>query len=315
MALRIVFCGTPAFGRPALKRLLAQLDFSVEAVICQPDRPSGRGQKTSASPIKDAAIAAGVQVYQPETIRSDAAREFLQRLAPDAVVIIAYGQIVPKNLLAIPRLGWINLHASLLPKYRGAAPIQRAILNGETKSGLTTMQIDARMDTGPILQQIEMDIGVDETAPQLSERMAEAGAPLMLDTLRKLDRGEIQPKPQDNSRATLAPPLKKEEGLIDWSKPAKIIHNQIRAFDPWPGANTHFRDRLCHVWGRPAEPSAAKRAGQPGEIIDSGGNPLIACGSATLLQLDSVQLEGRKRVTAREFSSGARLKPGERFVS
>lgn len=315
MALRIVFCGTPAFGLPTLKRLLADPGFSVEAVVCQPDRPSGRGQKKASSPIKDAALASGIQVYQPEKIRADEAREFFERLAPDAVVIIAYGQIIPKNLLAIPRFGWINLHASLLPKYRGAAPIQRAILNGETRTGLTTMQIDAGMDTGPILEQIEMEIRADETAPQLSERMAEAGAPLMLDTLRKLDRGEIQPTPQDNSRATLAPPLKKEEGLIDWSRPAAAIYNQIRAFDPWPGAYTHFRNRLCHIWGRPAEPSAAKRKGQPGEIMDSGGSLFIACGSATFLQLDNVQLEGRKRVSAREFSSGARLKPGGRFIS
>lgn len=315
MALRIVFCGTPAFGLPALKRLLAESDFSVEAVITQPDRPSGRGQKISGSPIKDAALAAGIQVYQPEKIRSDSAREFLKHLAPDAVVIIAYGQIIPGDLLEIPRLGWINLHASLLPKYRGAAPIQRAIANGETRTGLTTMQIDAGLDTGPILDQIEMDIGPEETAPQLSDRMAEAGAPLMLGTLRRLDQAKIQPRSQDNSRATLAPPLKREEGLIDWSKPAPSIYNQIRAFDPWPGAFTHFRERICHIWGRPVEPPQVIKRGEPGAILADKENIFVVCGATTCLRLEFVKPEGRNRMTAREFSSGARFKPGERFAS
>lgn len=315
MALRIVFCGTPAFGIPTFKRLLAESDFSVEAVITQPDRPSGRGQKTSTSPVKDAALAAGIHVYQPEKIRSDSAHDFLKRLAPDAVVIIAYGQIIPKDLLGIPRLGWINLHASLLPEYRGAAPIQRAILNGDKKSGLTTMRIDAGMDTGPILEQMEMEIGADETAPQLSGRMAEAGASLMLDTLRRLDQGKIQPKPQDNSRATLAPPLQKEEGLIDWPRPAANIYNQIRAFDPWPGAFTHFRNRICHIWGRPvALPHSGKRS-EPGVILAEKENIFVVCGASSCLLLDYLKPEGRKRITAREFSSGARFKPGERFSS
>ena len=315
MALRIVFCGTPAFGLPTLKRLLAESDFSVEAVITQPDRPSGRGHKTSSSPIKDAALAAGIHVCQPEKIRSDSARDFLKRIAPDAVVIIAYGQIIPLNLLDIPRLGWINLHASLLPQYRGAAPIQRAIANGETKSGLTTMQIDAGLDTGPILEQVEVDIGPEETAPQLSERMAEAGAPLVFDTLRKLQQGKIQPKPQDDSKATLAPPLKKEEGLIDWSRPAAAIYNQIRAFDPWPGAFTHFRERLCHIWGRPVELPEASASREPGAILTNKENIFVICGASFCLHLEFVKPEGRNRMTAREFSSGARFKPGERFTS
>ena len=313
--MRLAFCGTPAFGLPSLQLLLADPDFSVEAVITQPSRPSGRGQKATISPIKEAALAAGVHVYQPEKIRSDEAREFFQRLAPDAVVIIAYGQIVPKSLLEIPRLGWINLHASLLPKYRGAAPIQRALLNGESKTGLTTMQIDAGLDTGPILEQIELGIGADETAPQLSSRMAETGAPLMLSTLGGLAQGKLQPRPQDNSKATFAPPLKKEEGTIDWTKSAADIYNQIRAFDPWPGAYTHFRARLCHIWGRPAQSPEAGGSREPGAIIENRGSVFVACGGATFLRLEFVQLEGRKRITAREFSSGARLKRGEHFPS
>jgi methionyl-tRNA formyltransferase len=315
VALRIVFCGTPAFGLPTLNLLLAERDFSVEAVITQPDRPSGRGQKMASSPVKDAALDAEIHVFQPEKMRSDSAREFIKRLAPDAVVIIAYGQIIPKELLEIPRLGWINLHASLLPKYRGAAPIQRAILNGETRTGLTTMRIDAGLDTGPILAQFEMDIGPGETAPQLSARMAAAGAPLMVETLRKLNHGEISPVPQDNAPATLAPPLKKTEGLIDWSQPAAKIYNQILALDPWPGAYTRFREKTCHIWGQPAEAPPAPNVNDPGTIFVDRGSLFVVCGEATSLHLSHVQPEGRKRLTASEFINGARLAPGERFTS
>jgi methionyl-tRNA formyltransferase len=182
-------------------------------------------------------------VYQPETMKSDSALEYFKRMAADAVVIIAYGQIIPARLIAIPRLGWINLHGSLLPKYRGAAPIQRAIASGESRTGITTMRIDAGLDTGPMLFRQETEIRPNETAPELSARLAEVGAPLVTETLRKLERGEITPTPQDNSQATLAPPLKKEEGRVDWSRPAGEIYNRIRGFDPWPGAFTPFRGK------------------------------------------------------------------------
>src|SRR6202521_1924329 len=193
-ALRIFFCGTPEFAVPSLRRLAERPEFSVEAVITQPDRPRGRGQHVSSSPVKEAALEIGLHVYQPETIKSQAAQEFLKRVAPDAVAIIAYGQIIPARLLAIPRLGWLNLHASLLPKYRGAAPINWAIANGETLTGLTTMRIDAGMDTGDMLLQKEIEIEPDETAPQLGARMSEAGAPLMLETLRGLVDGSVTTK-------------------------------------------------------------------------------------------------------------------------
>ncbi len=228
MPLRIVFCGTPAFALPTLNHLIAQPDFQIEAVITQPDRPRGRGHEVSSSPVKDAALEAGIAVYQPEKIKSESAHNFFKRVAPDAVVIIAYGQIISQPLLDIPRLGWINLHGSLLPKYRGAAPINWAIVNGETRTGVTTMQVSAGLDTGPMLLKHETGIGPDETAPQLAARLAEAGAPLVAETLRKLDRGEITPEPQDNSQATLAPLLKKEDGRIDWSQPAQAIYNRIR---------------------------------------------------------------------------------------
>ena len=316
-AMRIVFCGTPEFAVPALKRLMAEPEFTIEAVVTQPDRPRGRGQRISALPVKELALASGLYVYQPEKIKSDSAHEFFKRVAPDAVVIIAYGQIVPARLIAIPRLGWLNLHASLLPKYRGAAPVNWAILNGETRTGATTMLIDAGLDSGPILLQSTLEIAPDEAAPQLAGRLAEAGAPLVVESLRRLERGEIAPQPQDHAQATLAPLLKKEHGRVDWSLPAQQIYNRIRGLDPWPGAYASFRGRLCHVWGRPAAAPPGTAAESPawGTLLTSGNDLYVACGEATWLRLDAVQLEGRKRVPAQEFVHGARFKPGERFGS
>jgi methionyl-tRNA formyltransferase len=328
--LRIVFCGTPAFAVPALRHLIAQSDFRIEGVVTQPDRPRGRGQHIAISAVKAAALEAGLAVYQPKKIRSEEAYDYFQRLAPDAVVIIAYGQIIPARLIEIPRLGWINLHASLLPKYRGAAPIHWAILNGETRTGLTTMQIDAGLDTGPTLLQYEIEIGPDETAPELAARLAEDGAPLPVETLRKLDRGEITPAPQDNSLATYAPPLKKEDGRIDWSLDAQKIYNRIRGLDPWPGAFTWFRGKTCQIWGKPRSPAdlrtspgsqhlelrpspAPREFPPPGTIQFLPLGIFIRCGEGDALRLEFVQLEGRKRVTAREFANGARLTARDKF--
>ena len=311
MALRIVFCGTPAFAVPSLRHLLAQPDVQVEGVVTQPDRPRGRGKEVASSPVKNAALDAGIAVYQPEKIKSAAAQDYFERLAPDAVVIIAYGQIVPARLLAVPRRGWINLHASLLPKYRGAAPINWAIVNGETRTGLTTMQIDAGLDTGPTLLKYETAIGPDETASALAARLADAGGPLVVETLRKLDRGEIVPTPQDNTQATSAPPLNKEDGRINWSLPAPQVYNRIRGFDPWPGAFTSFREKSCHVWGRPAAHPAPTVA--PGTLIATKDKLLVSCGEGTALEIEFLQMEGRKQITAREFANGARLAPADRF--
>src|SRR6266481_2659465 len=249
--MRIVFCGTPSFAVPTLKHLLAQKDFEIVGVITQPDRPRGRGGEVSFSPVKEAALAANVAVHQPEKIRAPQVQELLQRLAPDCIVIIAYGQIIPAKLLPIPKLGWINLHASLLPKYRGAAPINWAIVNGETRTGLTTMRIDAGMDTGDMLLQHEIEIGPKETAPELAARMAEAGVQLMADTLRGLAAGKITPRPQDHSQATLAPMLKRDDGRIDWTRNAREIYNRMRGFAPWPGVHSVFRGHSCHLWAEP----------------------------------------------------------------
>lgn len=323
--LRIVFCGTPQFAVPTLKRLLALADFQLLAVITQPDRPRGRGQQLSVSPVKEIALAANLPAHQPEKIRAPEVQQLLEKLAPDVVVIIAYGQIIPARLLPIPRLGWINLHASLLPKYRGAAPINWAIANGETRTGLTTMRIDAGMDTGDILLQRQMEIGPAEAAPELAARMSEAGAPLMEETLQGLSAGSMVHHPQNHAEATVAPILKKEDGRIDWSLSAYEIYNHMRGFAPWPGAYTTFRGQICHLWAEPvhevASLSAELRNGPacvdthsaPGTLFGPKNEWFVSCGNATLLRLQSVKLESRKQLSASEFANGARLKPGERF--
>ncbi|HTQ59943.1 MAG TPA: methionyl-tRNA formyltransferase [Candidatus Solibacter sp.] len=317
--LRLLFCGTPEFAVPPLKFLLAQPDFEILGVITQPDRPRGRGQEFSFSPVKQAALAAGIPIHQPEKIHTPEAQALLQTLAPDVIVIIAYGQIIPARLLPIPRLGWINLHASLLPKYRGAAPINWAIVNGERKTGVTTMRIDAGMDTGEMLLQEELEIGPKETAPELAARMSELGAPLMAETLRGLASGSIVLRPQDHQQASNAPILKKEDGLINWSLTAQEIFNRIRGFAPWPGAYTSFRGQICHLWGEPVSAPVADQIppkpqdALPGSLHASRNTLFVACGGTTHLRLLAVKLEGRKQVSASEFANGARLLPGERF--
>jgi methionyl-tRNA formyltransferase len=317
--LRIVFCGTPEFAVPSLRRLAERPEFSIEAVISQPDRPRGRGGNVGASPVKEAALELRLHVYQPESIKSESSQDFLKRVAPDAVVIIAYGQIIPARLLTIPRLGWLNVHGSLLPKYRGAAPIHWAIANGETVTGLTTMQINAGMDTGPMLLRSEVTIGPDETSPELASRLSAIGADLIAETLLQFDRGEISPTPQDESGFSYAPILKKEDGRINWQQPAQQIYNRMRAFTPWPGSYSTFRGQTCHLWGRPgAIPETepwAKTQNEPGEVISAGKEVYVACLEETFLRLESVQVEGRKKITAREFANGARLVAGNEFTT
>jgi methionyl-tRNA formyltransferase len=317
--MRLLFCGTPQFAVPALEHLLAQKDFRIIAAITQPDRARGRGQKVSFSPVKETALAAGIPVHQPERIRAPEAQELLETLAPDVIVIIAYGQIIPARLLPIPKLGWINLHASLLPKYRGAAPINWAIVNGERKTGVTSMRIDAGMDTGEMLLQREMEIGPAETAPELAARMSELGAPLMTETLRGLAAGTIFPRRQAHELASSAPMLKKEDGRIDWSRSAQEIFDRIRGFTPWPGAYTSFRSQTCHIWGEPASNDLDEQSAQQDKISVAGtllfqrNTAMVLCGGATYLRLLGVKLEGRKQVSAAEFVNGAHLFSGEHF--
>jgi methionyl-tRNA formyltransferase len=309
--LRTIFCGTPQFAVPTLKFLLQQPDFNLLAVYTQPDRPRGRGNEIAFSPVKEVALAAGLPVHQPAKIRAPEVEESLRAFAPDVIVIIAYGQIIPAAVLSIPEYGWINLHASLLPNYRGAAPINWAIVNGETKTGNTTMRIDAGMDTGEMLLQQELPIGTDETTPELAARLAQAGAPLLGETLRGIANGSVVGRPQNHAEATLAPVLKREDGLIDWSLSATAIYNRMRGFTPWPDAYTQFRTQTCHLRGVPV-PSEAALA-EPGTIVGGAGKLRVACGQGSLLELHTVKLAGRKQVTAAEFANGARLQAGERF--
>ena len=318
--MRILFCGTPQFAVPPLKHLLAQPDFELLGVITQPDRPRGRGHELSSSPAKTVALEAHLPVHQPEKIRSPESRELIQKLAPDAAVIIAYGQLIPAQLLTIPKFGWINLHSSLLPKYRGAAPINWAIVNGESRTGVTTMRIDAGMDTGDILLQRALEIGPSETAPELAARLSGLGAPLISETLRGLASGSLVPQPQKHLNATLAPLLTREHGRIDWNLSSAEIFNRMRGFAPWPGAYSLFRGRSCHLWGDPVsnpEPalSAKLPSSVPGEILHHEHHLYIVCGHSTALSLRSVKLEGRKLISASEFASGAHLRPGDRLSS
>ncbi len=309
--LRVVFCGTPQFAVPSLQHLLQQPDFQIVGVFTQPDRPKGRGQEIAVSPVKEIALEAKLPVHQPAKVRAPEVEEQLRALAPDVVAIIAYGQIIPARLLSIPEFGWINLHASLLPKYRGAAPINWAIVNGETRTGDTTIRIDAGMDSGEILMQQELAIGVDETTPQVAARLAEAGAPLMAATLRGLVAGTLNGRAQDNAAASLAPMLKREDGRIEWARSAQEIYNRMRGFAPWPGAHTEFRGQTCHVWGMPV--SEVEMDSAPGTAVAFGGGLRVICGEGSVMELTSVKLEGRKEVTAAEFARGARLQAGERL--
>jgi methionyl-tRNA formyltransferase len=309
--LRIVFCGTPHFAVPSLKHLLTQNDFEIASVYTQPDRPRGRGQEISSAPVKEVAMAAGVPVHQPQKIRAPEVAEQLRAIAPDVIVIIAYGQIIPARLLDIPKHGWINLHASLLPKYRGAAPINWAIVNGETRTGNTTMRIDAGMDTGEMLLQQELEIGAKESAPELLARLSEAGAGLITETLRGLQAGTLKGRPQNNSEATLAPILKREDGLIDWTPNAVEIFNKMRGFAPWPGAYSEFRGQTCHLLGEPVSNETTSEL--PGTLLAGKQEVRVACGQGSLLRLSYVKLEGRKQVTAPEFANGARLQVRERL--
>jgi methionyl-tRNA formyltransferase len=313
--MRIVFCGTPQFAVPSLKYLLTQNDFEIASVYTQPDRPRGRGQEISFSTVKEVAVAAGLDVQQPAKVRTPEVEEHLRKLAPDAIVIIAYGQIIPARLLPIPRLGWINLHASLLPKYRGAAPIQWAIASGETLTGDTTMRIDAGMDTGEMLLQEELRIGAEETAPELAGRLAEMGAPLMTRTLRGLAKGELSGRAQNHAEATLAPMLKKEDGRIEWSRTAMEIYNRMRGFAPWPGAYTEFRGQACHLRGKPSNEGnpVAGAAKEPGTILVEKDLVRVICGGGSALEITHVKQEGRKEISAGEFVRGARVKSGDRF--
>jgi methionyl-tRNA formyltransferase len=306
--LKLVFCGTPEFAVPTLEALLAA-QHQIVLVVSQPDRPSGRDQQLTAPAVKQAALAAGLPVAQPEKIRSNAEfRAQLEAIAPDAIVVVAYGRIIPPWMLALPRLGCINLHGSLLPKYRGAAPIQWAIAMGDAYTGNTTMLLEEGLDTGPILLQQTMEIGPDQTSVDLFPKLAHAGAPLVVETLAGLANGTIHPEPQIHEVATFAPLLDREDGRIDFAlRTAHEIYNRWRGFQPWPGAFTALNGKKLIVHRMAiARGSFAEGLGfaEPGWIVVESHRLLAACAENTWLEFLEVQLEGKKRITTDEFLRG-----------
>ncbi|HET6979114.1 MAG TPA: methionyl-tRNA formyltransferase [Pyrinomonadaceae bacterium] len=308
--MRVVFMGTPHAAVPTLRQCVAD-GHEVVAVWTQPDRPSGRGNKVTFPPVKEFALTHGLSVFQPARIKNDEAKQLFSSHDADVAVVVAYGRILPDEFLRAPRRGCINVHFSLLPLYRGAAPANWAIVNGETKTGVTTMFIEPTLDTGPILLQRETEIGVKETVPELMERLAEIGAELLGETLARLD--DLTPRPQHDRDATFAPILKKEDGLIDWSQSAFAIERRVRGFQPWPNAYTSFNAKGLTIWS--ADPLASSNPeATPGEVILAHGNELlVSCGEQTALRLIDVQPEARKRIAARDFINGMHVKVGDRF--
>ncbi len=308
-SLNLVFCGTPRFAVPALDRLVVA-GFRLQLVVTQPDRPKGRGLDLVPSPVKQRALQLELALAQPESIKNNADfRAQLTALKPDAIAVVGYGRIIPQWMLDLPPLGNINLHASLLPKYRGAAPIQWAIALGETVTGVTTMKIDAGLDTGDILLQREIPIAPDDTAETLAPKLAAAGAELTVTTLRKLQTGTISPLRQDQAQATIAPILNKEDGLVDFFRPAAESLNRMRGFQPWPGAYTKFRGKNLQVW----KAVALDRALLPSELKVEEDRLVAGCGYGTAIELLELQLEGKKRTSASEFIHGYHPLPGEKL--
>ena len=307
--MRVVFMGTPEFAVPSLKALL-DAGYGVVGVFTQPDRPVGRGHKLAACPVKKLAVERGVPVYQFERLRNEEGLACLRALAPDIVVTAAFGQILSQALLDVPKMGTVNVHASLLPAYRGAAPINWCILNGETRTGVTTMLTDAGVDTGAMLLRRETDIGETETAAELSVRLSQLGAELLIETLKGYIAGEIAPTPQDERLASRQPMLKKEMGLIDWTRSAKEIACQARGLDPWPSAYTDYLGgtlkiyRACPVEGE----------GDPGTVLRSSAKEglFVACGEGALEVLE-MQAPGGKRMSARAYLAGKKIEPGTKF--
>jgi methionyl-tRNA formyltransferase len=308
-SLNLVFCGTPRFAVPTLSKVV-EAGFHVHLVVTQPDRPKGRGLELVSSPVKERALQLGLPVVQPESIkRNEEFKVQLSKIKPDAIVVVGYGRIIPQWMLDLPRFGNINLHASLLPKYRGAAPIQWAIARGETVTGVTTMKIDAGLDTGDILLQEEVPIAPGDTAETLAPKLAEVGAKLTVTTLRGLQAGSVHPRRQDHAEATLAPILRKEDGLIDFSRSASEILNRMRGFQPWPGAYTKFRGKNLQVW----RAMLAKATLLPSELRVDGDRLLVGCGGNTVIELLELQIEGKKRSSVADFLRGYRPQSGEKL--
>ena len=307
--LRTVFMGTPEFALPPLEGLLAA-GVNLVGVYTQPDRPKGRGKKLAASPVKQVAVERGLPVFQPQKLRDQQAVEELRALQPDLIIVVAYGQILPKAILDIPRYHCINIHASLLPKYRGAAPINKAIVDGETETGVTTMLMDVGLDTGDMLVKHCLTIGENETAGHLHDRLAVLGRDVMDETLHQLCAGTLVAEKQDDTLSCYAPMLKKEDGLIDWNRSAIEIHNQVRGLDPWPGAYTYFDDEVLKIAATTVDTGSVEAAGTIISVDKTGVQ--IACGEGVLI-VGELQLPGRKCLSVMNFISGRPLFTGTRL--
>jgi len=318
--LNVIFLGTPDFAVSTLSALIACEDIKVSAVITQPDRQSGRGQKLHAPPIKILAEAHKIPVLQPVRLsKAPEIIEHIRQLAPDLLVMVAFGQILKPELLAIPRIGVVNLHASLLPAYRGAAPINWAIINGETVTGITTMFTEAGLDTGPILLKEEIEIPDNMNAAQLAQQMANRGAALTIKTIEQLKTGQVKPIPQDDSKATYAPLLSKETATINWKKSALSIHNLVRGLIPWPVAFTTFHNQPLKIWQtrvpRPSEVTdlLSTHSAEPGNIIILNKQFMVACEQDTWLEIIEVQPANKSKLNACDWANGIRLRNGDKF--
>ncbi|GAB4240341.1 MAG: methionyl-tRNA formyltransferase [Acidobacteriota bacterium] len=312
--MRVLFLGTPQFAVPSLTKLLEDPEIDVVGVITQPDRPAGRGKRPTPPPVKEVALAAGLPIFQPERIRGNPeARRILEELQPDVAVVVAFGQILPVEFFEAPPHGTVNVHASLLPRYRGAAPVVHALLNGESKTGVTIMRIDEGMDTGDMLAWREVPIPPEMTAGELEALLAREGAALLIPTLHDYVAGRIRPVPQDPAQATYAPRIKKEDAVIDWTRDAARVHNLVRAMNPKPGAVTSFRGTPVKIWRTLPPAEVIGEEGKPGEILARVGDGLkVACGRGAVI-VTELQLPGRRRITGAEFANGFRPAAGERF--
>ncbi len=307
--LRTVFMGTPDFALDALRGLI-EAGVQLVGVYTQPDRPKGRGKKLAPPPVKELALEYKIPVFQPQKLRDPVAVAELKALKPDLIVVVAYGQILPQTVLDIPLHGCINVHASLLPKYRGAAPINKAIIDGETETGVTTMLMDVGLDTGDMLVKRTLTIGPNETAGQLHDRLAPLGREAMDETLRQLCAGTLTPIKQDDRETCYASMMKKEDGLIDWSLPAGQIHNLVRGLDPWPAAYTSLNGETLKIGKTRAESGA----GEPGTIVSTDEGVRVACGEG-VLQIGELQLPGKRKMLAADFLRGHKLPCGTKLGS
>jgi methionyl-tRNA formyltransferase len=312
MAMKLVFCGTPQFAVPTLEALV-RASHQLSLVVTQPDRPRGRGMELAASPVKQKAIELGLPLTQPEKIKTNADfRAQLEAIAADCIIVVGYGRIIPRWMLDLPRFGNINLHASLLPKYRGAAPIQWAIASGETVTGNTTMLLNEGLDTGDVLVQREMAIPPDATSITLAPPLAAMGAELVIETLDGFEHELIEPVPQEHDHHTLAPILTKDDGRIQWSRTAPQIYNRFRGFQPWPGAFTNFRGRQIAIHAMRPLPSGETVFGQ-GVLAVECDRLVVGCGETSALEILELQMEGKKRMSARDFINGYQLQPDEKL--